>query len=109
MNTIVLTGIKVILTNIIIFWRIIVLKSGKSFIISKMQFINFMIILLLVLNFAGSVSFASEDIREAIVKVYTVSNSPDYYNPWSMQGPRASSGSGCIIEDNMILTNAHVI
>ena len=50
-----------------------------------------------------------QDVREAIVKVYVVSNSPDYYNPWSMQGPRGASGSGCIIENNLILTNAHVV
>jgi len=67
------------------------------------------IIVLLVFFSLLSNSFASEDVREAIVKVYTVSNSPDYYNPWSMQGPRASSGSGCIIEGNLILTNAHVV
>ena len=67
------------------------------------------IIVLLVFFSLLSNSFASEDVREAIVKVYTVSNSPDYYNPWSMQGPRASSGSGCMIEGNLILTNAHVV
>jgi S1-C subfamily serine protease len=69
-----------------------------------------MIIILLLLIFSlSSSSIANNDVREAIVKVYTVSNSPDYYNPWSMQGPRASSGSGCIIENNLILTNAHVV
>jgi S1-C subfamily serine protease len=50
-----------------------------------------------------------QDAREAIVKVYLVSNTPDYYNPWSMQGPQGGSGSGCIIENNLILTNAHVV
>lgn len=67
------------------------------------------VVLLLMMTSLFSFSFASEDVREAIVKVYTVSNYPDYYNPWSMQGPRASSGSGCIIENNQILTNAHVV
>jgi len=52
---------------------------------------------------------AGLDVREAIVKVYVVSNSPDYYNPWSMRGPQGGSGSGCIIENNLILTNAHVV
>jgi len=66
-------------------------------------------VLLLIFTFLCSISFASQNIREAIVKVYTVSNSPDYYNPWSMQGPRSSSGSGCIIEGSLILTNAHVV
>ncbi len=68
-----------------------------------------MMILFLITAFLTSFSFATEDVREAIVKVYTVSNSPDYYNPWSMQGPRSSSGSGCIIENNLIMTNAHVV
>jgi S1-C subfamily serine protease len=66
-------------------------------------------VLLLMVTFLCSISFASQNVREAIVKVYTVSNSPDYYNPWSMQGPRSSSGSGCIIEGSLILTNAHVV
>jgi S1-C subfamily serine protease len=71
--------------------------------------IAIMVFLLLIITSFFSFSLASEDVREAIVKVYTVSNAPDYYNPWSMQGPRSSSGSGCIIENNLILTNAHVV
>ncbi len=52
---------------------------------------------------------AIHDVSESIVKIYTVHNRADYYNPWSMQGPRASTGSGCIIEGNKILSNAHVV
>jgi len=69
----------------------------------------FFLITLLLLSIAFPVSVAALDVREAIVKVYTVSNSPDYYNPWSMRGPQGVSGSGCIIENNLILTNAHVV
>ncbi|NKB25632.1 MAG: trypsin-like serine protease [Kiritimatiellae bacterium] len=50
-----------------------------------------------------------QDIREAIVKIYTIYNQPDYYNPWSMHGPRSSTGSGCIIKKRKIITNAHVV
>jgi S1-C subfamily serine protease len=49
------------------------------------------------------------DVRDAIVKIYTIQNRPDFYNPWSMQGPRSSTGSGCMIKDRKILTNAHVV
>lgn len=64
----------------------------------------------MLLFFSTSSVFAVvQDVRESIVKVYVVSNSPDYYNPWSMQGPRSGSGSGAIIENNLILTNAHVV
>ncbi len=50
-----------------------------------------------------------QDVREAIVKVYTVHNVPDYYNPWNMRGTQSSTGSGCIIEGRRILTNGHVV
>ncbi len=48
-------------------------------------------------------------VRQAIVKVYTVHRSPDYHNPWNMHGAVSSTGSGCIIDGNRILTNAHVV
>ena len=51
----------------------------------------------------------SQNVSEAIVKVYTVFNEPDYYNPWQMEGPQAATGSGCIIEGGRILTSAHVV
>lgn len=70
---------------------------------------NIIITILVLMTSLNCFSLAQTDVREAIVKVYTVSNYPDYYNPWSMQGPRSSTGSGCIIENNLILTNAHVV
>ena len=51
----------------------------------------------------------ASDITDAIVKVYAVSDSPDYLNPWNMMGPSSVTGSGAIIEGNRILTNAHVV
>jgi S1-C subfamily serine protease len=47
--------------------------------------------------------------RSALVKIYVVSNAPDYGNPWNMGGPKSGSGSGAIIDGRRILTNAHVI
>ena len=49
------------------------------------------------------------DVRDSMVKIYSVQNEPDYDNPWNMKGPEAFSGSGCIIEGKRILTNAHVV
>jgi S1-C subfamily serine protease len=57
---------------------------------------------------AGTV-LAENDVRNSIVKIYCVSSSPDYDNPWNMFGPQYGSGSGCIISGNRILTNAHVV
>ncbi len=50
-----------------------------------------------------------EDItKQAIVKIYTVSKKLDYQEPWA-SSMRQSTGSGAIIENNYILTNAHVV
>ena len=48
------------------------------------------------------------DIKESIVKIYTVSNHPSYQEPWN-NSTRQASGSGSILTGNRILTNAHVI
>ena len=49
------------------------------------------------------------DIDQAMVKIYTNSMAYDYYIPWSTEALRESSGSGCVVDGNMILTNAHVV
>ncbi len=46
--------------------------------------------------------------KEAIVKVYTVSKRLNYQEPWA-SSMMQSTGSGAIIEGNIILTNAHVV
>jgi len=51
----------------------------------------------------------SESISSSVVKIFTVSVSPDYFRPWQMKSQRASSGTGVLIEGNRILTSAHVI
>jgi len=74
--------------------------------------------LLLVLRWLPGESAAAEKdqsingesaLKESIVKVYTVYNKPDYFNPWRMFGAHRINGSGCIISGNRILTNAHVV
>jgi S1-C subfamily serine protease len=52
---------------------------------------------------------ASPGVREAMVKIYSVQIEPYYYDPWSMNRPSASGGSGCVIAGNRILTNAHIV
>ena len=48
-------------------------------------------------------------ISNSIVKIYTVRSNYDYDNPWQMRGQASGTGSGCIIDENRILTNAHVV
>lgn len=63
------------------------------------------ILLFLILSFSLQ---ASIDIKESIVKIYTVSKNPSYTTPWNSSISR-SHGSGSIIVGNRILTNAHVV
>jgi S1-C subfamily serine protease len=46
--------------------------------------------------------------KEAIVKIYSTAKIPNYQEPWN-SSMRSSTGSGAIIEDGYILTNAHVV
>ncbi len=68
-------------------------------------FWKFLLIIFLFCN----LSIAASDVRESMVKIYCVENTPDYDNPWNMSGPESYNGSGCVIKGNLILTNAHVV
>jgi S1-C subfamily serine protease len=51
-------------------------------------------------------------LRQSVVKVMTVTDPPDYGQPWQTVGPASAVGSGAIIDTargNRILTNAHVV
>lgn len=48
-------------------------------------------------------------ISTSVVKIFTVSVRPNYYQPWQMHTQKLSTGSGVIIEGNRILTAAHVV
>jgi S1-C subfamily serine protease len=53
-----------------------------------------------------------KEVLRSVVKVYTVSDAPDYEQPWQTQGPVSSSGSGVIVKTKRglrILTNGHVV
>jgi S1-C subfamily serine protease len=58
---------------------------------------------------AGTAAVAGNRVDDNIVKIFTTSNSYNYYTPWQMVGPRNYEGSGCIIAGRLILTNAHVV
>jgi S1-C subfamily serine protease len=65
-----------------------------------------------VMMFIGAMAmipFARADISDSIVKIYTSSSVPDYYNPWTMMSAMQGTGSGSVIAGNKILSNAHVI
>ncbi len=47
-------------------------------------------------------------VKKAIIKIYTSAKEPSYKKPWISRTTR-SSGSGAVIDGNLILTNAHVV
>ncbi len=50
-----------------------------------------------------------KDHRDSVVKIFVTSNSMDYYRPWQSRGSYSSTGSGCVLEGQRIITNAHVV
>jgi S1-C subfamily serine protease len=51
----------------------------------------------------------SKPVENAVVKVFSTLRAPDPNKPWSKQAPSEITGSGAVIGDKRILTNAHVI
>lgn len=77
----------------------------ESFVINTLLFI-----VLFLMAIAPHKSMAQQhDIRQSIVKIYSTQIEPDYSNPWQFDDAEQSSGSGFVIENNLILTNAHVV
>jgi S1-C subfamily serine protease len=58
---------------------------------------------------AAPAARAEDGIRDSVVKIFTVSQKPDYYQPWQNLSEESSSGSGVVIAGGRILTNAHVV
>ncbi|MBI4375840.1 MAG: trypsin-like peptidase domain-containing protein [Elusimicrobia bacterium] len=54
-------------------------------------------------------SAAPDDLRHSVVKIFTVVQRPNYYQPWSMLNQESMTGSGVLVEGGRILTNAHVV
>ncbi|KAJ0972217.1 hypothetical protein J5N97_020176 [Dioscorea zingiberensis] len=52
---------------------------------------------------------AIELALDSVVKVFTVSSSPNYFLPWQNKSQRESMGSGFVLPGQRIVTNAHVV
>lgn len=74
-----------------------------------MKYFGINILIIVIISVFCSPVSAKSNVKEAVVKIYTVSNSYNYHEPWQMWGQKIFHGSGCIISGNRILTNAHVI
>lgn len=70
------------------------------------------IIMVIICTLSPYTVTAAEDIatvRRGIVRIFAVSQSPDYSAPWESGSSESAWGSGFIISKHRILTNAHVV
>jgi len=58
---------------------------------------------------AVSDSRISQQVENAVVKVFATVRHPDLSRPWTKQAPTEIFGSGVVIEGHRVLTNAHMV
>ncbi|EXC25314.1 Protease Do-like 10 [Morus notabilis] len=58
---------------------------------------------------AREAHLGTEAVLESVVKIFTVSSSPNYFLPWQNKSQRDTTGSGFVIRGKRIVTNAHVV
>lgn len=75
----------------------------------RMKLVHWILVVAVSLAVLPEARAADADVKDAIVKIYTYHDVPDYQNPWSRRGTYSSTGSGCIISGKRILSNAHVV
>ena len=69
-----------------------------------MRYIIFILSLILTLNAQSG----DRELKKSIVKIYSSAKEANFKKPWISSNSR-SSGSGAVIANNLILTNAHVV
>jgi S1-C subfamily serine protease len=60
-------------------------------------------------DMAANADESIHNLRRSVVRVFAVSQNPDYQTPWDPGVDGAGYGSGFIISGRRILTNAHVV
>ena len=84
------------------------MKKLFKFITSMAIFRVFLCVSMLMIIFPEFI-MADTDVKKSVVKIFTVKTKSDYAKPWDKDSPEIIFGSGCVINGNRILTNAHVV
>ena len=71
---------------------------------------KFYFVLVCLWNAALTPVLASPDkIEQSVFRIIDYQQSPNWQSPWKMKPTNRGLGSGFLIQDNLILTNAHVV
>jgi len=52
---------------------------------------------------------SSDRIEQSVFRITNFQQSPDWQSPWKLKRTGRGQGSGFLIKDDFILTNAHVV
>ncbi len=66
----------------------------------------------LLVTLTARVASAQDDdakVRKSVVKITASTRTADMFRPWTKSSPQEVTGSGVVISDKRILTNAHVV
>ncbi len=55
------------------------------------------------------VKASNDKIEQTVFRITNFKQSPDWQSPWKLKPTSRGQGSGFLIKDNLILTNAHVV
>jgi len=75
----------------------------------KAKFLLSMIVLVLLFPVNSYADRSLERLKSAVIKIHTTAAAPDYFTPWRLLNSDQTSGSGSVLSNNRILTNAHVV
>jgi S1-C subfamily serine protease len=57
----------------------------------------------------GAPAVHAEEVQRSVFKIFSSKSPPNMFRPWHIEPPTEVTGSGVLIEDGRILTNAHVV
>ena len=80
-----------------------------NFLINRLKVVSFIAILSINLILADNELTAADYIEHSVFRITNFQQRPDWKSPWKMKPTTKDQGSGFLIHDEYILTNAHVV